>query len=321
VSELRGGDRLTTYILWADGNLIAAARANANSPIGGAAPNDEASENANPNSPIAVTPSPTDEADIASDEGTDLIEATPTETIVDEAPENADTDGDGLIDDDETNTYGTDPLIPDTDEDGLSDGDEVNIHGADPLNPDTDSDGLSDGDEVDVYNTDPLVADTDGDGLSDGDEVSVHGTDPLNRDSDADGFSDGDEVTIHNTDPLNPDTDGDGSSDGDEVSAGTDPLAVDESSTGDPSITGDVDLADLIVGTTVVTKETANLRVGPSRQADIVLELNADTEAEITGPVERAQGVDWIPVTVTTPEGSVNGYLALDVIKLAEPVD
>jgi hypothetical protein len=321
VSELRGGDRLTTYILWADGNLIAAARANANSPIGGAAPNDKASENANPNSPIAVTASPTDEVDIASDEGPDLIEATPTETIVEEEPENTDTDGDGLTDDDETNTYGTDPLIPDTDEDVLGDGDEVNIHGTDPLNPDTDGDGLSDGDEVNVYGTDPLVADTDGDGLGDGDEVNVHGTDPLNRDSDADGLSDGDEVTIHSTDPLNPDTDGDGSSDGDEFSAGTNPLAMDESSNGDPSITREVNLADLIVGRTVVTKETTNLRVGPSRQADIVGELSADTEAEITGPVERAQGLDWIPVTVTTPEGSVNGYLAVDVVKLAEPVD
>jgi uncharacterized protein YgiM (DUF1202 family) len=157
--------------------------------------------------------------------------------------------------------------------------------------------------------------------LGDGDEVNVHGTDPLNRDSDADGLSDGDEVTIHSTDPLNPDTDGDGSSDGDEFSAGTNPLAMDESSNGDPSITREVNLADLIVGRTVVTKETTNLRVGPSRQADIVGELSADTEAEITGPVERAQGLDWIPVTVTTPEGSVNGYLAVDVVKLAEPVD
>ena len=46
--------------------------------------------------------------------------------------ESADTDGDGLLDSEEIDTYGTDPLVADTDGDGLNDGDEVE-NGTDPL--------------------------------------------------------------------------------------------------------------------------------------------------------------------------------------------
>ncbi|MHA2497255.1 MAG: PKD domain-containing protein, partial [Candidatus Hodarchaeales archaeon] len=46
----------------------------------------------------------------------------------------ADTDGDGLSDEDE-GIYGTDPLNPDTDGDGFLDGDEVHNYGCDPLDP------------------------------------------------------------------------------------------------------------------------------------------------------------------------------------------
>jgi len=66
-----------------------------------------------------------------------------------------DTDGDGLTDADETNTYGTDPLLADTDGDGLNDGNEVNINGTDPLLADTDGDGVSDGVEIN-QGSDPL---------------------------------------------------------------------------------------------------------------------------------------------------------------------
>ncbi|KKL57433.1 hypothetical protein LCGC14_2235450, partial [marine sediment metagenome] len=59
----------------------------------------------------------------------------------------------------------------DTDGDGLSDGDEVNTYLTDPNESDTDGDGLSDGDEVNTYGTDPNDSDTDGDDLTDGDEV------------------------------------------------------------------------------------------------------------------------------------------------------
>ncbi len=81
-----------------------------------------------------------------------------------------DTDGDGLLDSDEINIYGTDPFNPDTDGDGLDDGTEValaaNGECHDPLNPDSDFDGLLDGEEV-LLGTDPCSADTDGDGLDD----------------------------------------------------------------------------------------------------------------------------------------------------------
>lgn len=104
-----------------------------------------------------------------------------------------DSDGDGLLDADEVNVHGTNPLDPDTDDDGLSDGDEVNVHGTDPLDADSDDDGLNDGDEVNVYGTDPLDPDTDDDGLNDGVEVAT-GMDPLDPDTDDDGIPDGRDV-------------------------------------------------------------------------------------------------------------------------------
>jgi len=70
----------------------------------------------------------------------------------------ADTDGDGLSDRQETLVYGTDPDRPDTDNDGLSDGNEVWVHRTDPLNADTDGDGMSDGKEV-MAGRSPLVSD------------------------------------------------------------------------------------------------------------------------------------------------------------------
>ncbi len=69
-----------------------------------------------------------------------------------------DADGDGLGDDEETDTYSTDPNNPDTDGDGLLDGEEVAI-GSNPLVKDTDGDGIEDKDEVDA-GTDPTNPDT-----------------------------------------------------------------------------------------------------------------------------------------------------------------
>jgi len=86
---------------------------------------------------------------------------------------------------------GTAPDNPDTDADGVNDGAEVNRMAGglpaptDPLRPDTDNDELNDGVETDTgtyvsetdTGTDPLVADTDADTYSDGEEV-LKGSDP-----------------------------------------------------------------------------------------------------------------------------------------------
>lgn len=71
-------------------------------------------------------------------------------------------------------------IVPnnDSDGDGLIDSEETEIYGTDPNNADTDGDGLSDGQEVQTYNSNPLAKDTDGDGMSDGDEVA-QGRDPI----------------------------------------------------------------------------------------------------------------------------------------------
>ena len=65
---------------------------------------------------------------------------------------NTDNDMDGLLKKEEKE-IGTDPENADTDGDGLLDGQEVNTYGSNPLNADTDGDGLKDGDEVKKYNT------------------------------------------------------------------------------------------------------------------------------------------------------------------------
>ncbi len=174
-------------------------------------------------------------------------------------PLGPDSDGDGLNDGDEVNTYSTDPLAADTDGGGAPDGFEVtwslnpldptddagdpdgdgltnareSQYGTDPTVADTDADGLNDGAEVDTYSTDPTLADTDSDGLQDGAEVNTYATDPLVADTDADGLQDGAEVNTYSTDPLAADTDSDGLQDGAEVNTySTDPLAADTDADG-----------------------------------------------------------------------------------------
>ncbi|WP_129582728.1 LamG-like jellyroll fold domain-containing protein, partial [Methanolobus psychrotolerans] len=89
-----------------------------------------------------------------------------------------DTDGDGISDADEDidedglsnieeQVLGTDPLKPDTDGDGLEDGFEVNTFGSSPLLADSDGDGLEDDSEFRL-GTDPNNPDTYGDGIPDG---------------------------------------------------------------------------------------------------------------------------------------------------------
>lgn len=69
--------------------------------------------------------------------------------------EDDDRDGDGLTNDEEESTYGTDPDDADSDDDGLTDYEEVMTYLTDPNDWDTDDGSVSDGDEVD-NGTDPL---------------------------------------------------------------------------------------------------------------------------------------------------------------------
>lgn len=152
-------------------------------------------------------------------------EAIQPEAPIPPAPK--DTDGDGLLDEDETAIYNTDYTNRDTDGDGLIDGDEVKTYKTDPTQRDTDFDRLLDGEEVNSHKTDPLKKDTDQDGCSDGDEVLDMNTNPLVVDTDGDELSDCDERNVYRTNPLIKDTDGDGAEDGKEVRDGTDPLTAD----------------------------------------------------------------------------------------------
>ncbi|NOY06768.1 MAG: OmpA family protein, partial [Chlorobi bacterium] len=138
-----------------------------------------------------------------------------------------DTDGDGLMDNDEVALYGTDPTSKDSDGDGLNDGDEVKRYHTDPAKADTDGDRLSDRDELMIYKTNPLKKDTDKDGCEDGMEVIDMKTDPLKLDTDGDALTDCEERNTTRTDPLMKDTDGDGVNDNVEIENGTDPLVAD----------------------------------------------------------------------------------------------
>ncbi|MDO6519474.1 Ig-like domain-containing protein, partial [Zobellia uliginosa] len=150
----------------------------------------------------------------------------------------ADTDGDGIPDDQEV-LDGTNPLD-----------DCDSVGGTHLSTSDCDGDGISNGDEA-TFGTDPNDPDTDGDGISDGQEVtdgtaplddcdSVGGTPLATSDCDGDGISNGDEATL-GTDPNDPDTDGDGISDGQEVTDGTAPLDDCDSVGGTPLATSDCD--------------------------------------------------------------------------------
>jgi hypothetical protein len=113
-------------------------------------------------------------------------------TVSPAASSDSDSDSDDIVDSEETDLYGTDPLTADSDADGVLDGAEI-AAGTDPLVPesaapeepsgdgDSDGDRLSDADEAD-FGTDPNFADSDGDGFYDGDEVNLS-TDPIDGSS------------------------------------------------------------------------------------------------------------------------------------------
>lgn len=141
---------------------------------------------------------------------------------------NPDTDGDGVNDGDEVNSYKTNPLKADTDGDGISDMDEINKYNTNPIKTDSDDDGISDIEEINEFNTDPNSSDSDNDKLSDSEEINKYKTDPNKADTDKDGLKDYAELNTYNTNPLKNDTDGDSLSDGEEVNKhNTNPLNID----------------------------------------------------------------------------------------------
>ncbi|GAA0399536.1 hypothetical protein GCM10009133_05420 [Cocleimonas flava] len=135
-------------------------------------------------------------------------------------PEKADSDNDGINDNEEIGKNINNPL--DTDSDGvlnINDKDDDNDKlitryeitiGTNPLSNDTDSDGLKDNEEVRSPEGNELQ-DTDGDKL----------INPVDPDDDNDGISTAQELR-HGTDPLKTDTDGDGKSDAEEYGSNFD---------------------------------------------------------------------------------------------------
>ena len=178
-----------------------------------------------------------------------------------------DSDSDGLWDGAEVNTHGTNPLKADTDGDGLDDEEEVTL-GADgyitnPLAADSDNDGLTDSQEM-AATTNPNNPDTDGDSLPDGWEVkyglnplSGAGADGATGDPDTDGLTNAQELA-RGTDPRNDDTDGDGLPDGWEVTMGLNPLSAagDNGANGDPDNDGLSNAQELDLGSKPLVSDT-----------------------------------------------------------------
>jgi outer membrane protein assembly factor BamB len=99
---------------------------------------------------------PNDATDALADRDTDGL--TELEEYLGKSdPQNDDTDGDGLLDGEEVNSYATDPLSADTDGDALVDSVELDL-GLDPLDP---SDGNGDNDLDGYSNSVELFAGTD----------------------------------------------------------------------------------------------------------------------------------------------------------------
>jgi len=175
--------------------------------------------------PLPIAQSETEISVLATDYGNNESEVdTVTINLL------ADSDFDGLSDDDEINIHGTSPFEADTDNDGLSDPTEINL-GYDPLDEDMDNDGLFDGEEVslgeDGYITNPFDPDSDNDAMPDGFE-SRFGLNPLNAndanlDPDGDGLSNLEEYRL-GFDPTSADSDQDGMPDEYERMFGLDPL-------------------------------------------------------------------------------------------------
>lgn len=148
-----------------------------------------------------------------------------------------DTDGDGLLDNEEFGS--THPRDVDTDGDTLTDFEElmgyryepgVPVPGelaelTNPLDADSDNDTLSDGEERIAYTVGPVIG-TDGKQLPSVNLDTTPGqqtTDPNDENEDDDKLTDADE-RLRGTDARNSDTDNDGVVDGNEIVFGSDPL-------------------------------------------------------------------------------------------------
>jgi hypothetical protein len=137
----------------------------------------------------------------------------------------ADSDGDGLSDDEEAK-LGTDPLNPDTDGDGVGDGIEARLAASG-----SEFDPLVAGTFKACANVTDLLADHDLDGLTDCEEAILR-TDPYLADSDRDGIPDLVEVRLGSNPLIDDrliDSDQDGINNGDEVKEGLDPWTNDSS--------------------------------------------------------------------------------------------
>jgi hypothetical protein len=174
-----------------------------------------------------------DDADTDGDGLVDAIEDRNGNGIVDEGETsflNADTDGGGESDASEVRA-GRNPLDPaddltfDADNDGWVNGIEL-LHRTDPRNPDTDGDGVND--PLDPFPLDATASKDDNkNGLPDEWEkatgLSNQSTERgANDDADGDGLTNADELT-QNTNPLSVDTDHDGVTDHEELIDGTNP--------------------------------------------------------------------------------------------------
>lgn len=200
------------------------------------------------------------------------------------------------------------PNDRDTDGDGLTDDQEVNVHKTDPTNPDTDYDGLIDGDEK-AKGTDPKKPDTDGDGIKDGDEVSGNNG---NKDWDSDG-------ELDPTNPTKRDSDNDGVDDKTEIEKGTNPNDP-NSKPNDPDTTNAPDWDDK--ATTTPGKKVGLPNNGGAVQDGTTVEVKGPGKAEIgergqlvVTPSDDAKPGDTITVTVKAKDGKVVDTVTVTVVK------
>jgi len=228
------------------------------------------------------------------------------------SPTNNDTDGDGLSDYEEIEESQTDPTKTDTDDDGLSDPRELEL-GTNPNKADTDGDGVADGLEVNTYNTDPTAPDSDDDGLDDGAEINEYETNPLDSDTDADGLDDNLEVNTYGTDPNQIDTDGDGLEDGVEVEEyETDPTAPD---TDDDGLEDGPEVNTYGTNPTNLDTDGDGLEDGPEVDEYETDPTEPDTDSDgVPDPQEvDASGDDGVPVALAGLVGVGVAVVALIV--------